>query len=621
MRLKVAFKFGLVALCLHLLFFPLVKGALSASLDDLLLMANKSRREGKLDEALNLYSRVLPQGRELSPYIKFYIGLINLNKKDYAKALEIFNELWTNRDKLPKELEAILPFRMAQAHEGLGERERAYDLYLITLTLGTDYLKRLAYYRLASIAYDKGNYRKAFEWLLPILENSPNDRDANNLVLKLFPKVKEPSAELLYRVGRAYYLMGNYSRALDYFRRAKAGFWEGLSLERLGRREEAFAVYSSLIRRGDGSEALVRRFVGVAERLGLKKEAYDVLRGLLRREAKDKALVLYYLYYLSEREEYKRTLKERYPTSKWALNLSWFEGWKSYSSGKYRDALKEWDLIIKHHKTNPAYARVLYYLSKVGLYPKDKAKNELLSFFPLEYYTLKSYGLSINDKVPELPKDELLRRLFSVGFWEMALIRAGLFDNLEDASRQYYLSLTFEKLSEYRPSIGYAYLLINSGWRNPEIWRRAFPLGDHYDYIVEMAKREKVDPLLVLAVIHQESRFDPDIVSWAGAIGLMQLMPFTGESYGIRDRNLLFSPEINIRLGIKHLKEFLDRYNGNLYLALAAYNAGSGNVDRWIKNIKARNWEEWSEGIPFEETRNYVKKVLGAYRAYKELYR
>jgi len=101
----------------------------------------------------------------------------------------------------------------------------------------------------------------------------------------------------------------------------------------------------------------------------------------------------------------------------------------------------------------------------------------------------------------------------------------------------------------------------------------------------------------------------------------MQLMPFTGESYGIRDRNLLFSPEINIRLGIKHLKEFLDRYNGNLYLALAAYNAGSGNVDRWIKNIKARNWEEWSEGIPFEETRNYVKKVLGAYRAYKELYR
>lgn len=612
-----------VAFLVFLLCFLLNFGGLSypASVDDLISSANEKRREKDFEEALKLYSDALPKSGELSFYLKFYIGLIYLEKKDYSQAIAYFDDLWKLRDKLPLELFTLLPYRMAQVYEEMGDLGRAYDFYLIALAYGRDSFKTLAYKRLASLSYSMGKYEKSFDWLLPVLQDNPNDGWANEMVLKLYRKIDNPSEELLYRVGRAYYLRNDYESALGFFKRSNRKFWEGLTLERLNRKKEAFDTYKTLVKAGTVSETLLKRFINLAEALDAKREAIFLLSALLNKDPKNEPLILYCLYSLSGDAKFKRSLKERYPTSDWALEVAWFDGWRKYISGKYKDAMKEWGLITKYHKGSLAHAKVVHYLSKVGLYRKDEAKRELLSFFPTEYYTVKRYGIPLNNRVPTFPEDRLLRRLYKVGFWEVAFIRANLLEKLDPPSRNYYLSLVTEKLSNYSSSIAYAYLLINSGFRDRVIWRRAYPLGDHYDYILKVAKAEEVDPLLVLAVIHQESRFDPQVVSWAGAIGLMQLMPFTGRAYGVKDRELLFSPDVNLRLGIKHLKEFLDRYKGNLYLALAAYNAGPGNVDRWLKEIKARDWEEWAESIPFRETRNYVRKVMSAYRIYKELYR
>jgi soluble lytic murein transglycosylase-like protein len=120
------------------------------------------------------------------------------------------------------------------------------------------------------------------------------------------------------------------------------------------------------------------------------------------------------------------------------------------------------------------------------------------------------------------------------------------------------------------------------------------------DEILAASAQSGLDPLLVASVIRVESRFRPHAVSRAGAVGLMQVLPGTGRQYGVHD---LADPRENIAAGSRHLAYLIDRYEGDLNLALAAYNAGEGTVRR-------------HGGIPpYPETRGYVRKVLAHYRS------
>ena len=152
----------------------------------------------------------------------------------------------------------------------------------------------------------------------------------------------------------------------------------------------------------------------------------------------------------------------------------------------------------------------------------------------------------------------------------------------------------------------------------------ALPLH-HEEAIRRQAHEKRLDPSLIAGVIYAESKFS-DSTSSAGALGLMQLLPSTAHFIAGRSGGTAFTtedlstPEINIAYGSWYLRYLLDRYGDDEVLALAAYNGGMGNVDRWVAEARARGEALDVADIPFPETRAYVERVLDARREYRRTY-
>jgi soluble lytic murein transglycosylase len=148
----------------------------------------------------------------------------------------------------------------------------------------------------------------------------------------------------------------------------------------------------------------------------------------------------------------------------------------------------------------------------------------------------------------------------------------------------------------------------------------------HEDIVRQQAEEKGLDPALLAAVIYAESRFRDGRTSPAGAQGLMQLTPDTARYIARKSGGTAFvlddlaTPQVNISYGAWYLRYLLERYDGNRALALAAYNAGSGNVDRWIAAARSRGGALTVDAIPFAETRGYVESVLGARKDYRRAY-
>jgi soluble lytic murein transglycosylase len=154
--------------------------------------------------------------------------------------------------------------------------------------------------------------------------------------------------------------------------------------------------------------------------------------------------------------------------------------------------------------------------------------------------------------------------------------------------------------------------------------RSVLPLTNA-DVIRTQAAAKHLDPALIAGVIYAESKFEPRPSS-AGAEGLMQIEPATayylaGLSGGVRfTASDLATPSVNVAYGSYYLRYLLDHYEGDVMLALAAYNAGLTNVDQWVARARANGEALDVEAIPFPETREYVRRVLSAQRDYRSVY-
>ena len=154
-----------------------------------------------------------------------------------------------------------------------------------------------------------------------------------------------------------------------------------------------------------------------------------------------------------------------------------------------------------------------------------------------------------------------------------------------------------------------------------------YPL-EYKDEVLEYSQKYNLDPYLVFAVINAESGFDKHATSSKNARGLMQITESTAKevneitnSVDSLDEENIYNEDINIELGCQYLASLISRYNGNYYLAICSYNAGIGNVDKWIsqgqitEELNTTNIE-----LPFKETTRYLKKVIHNYKMYKVIY-
>ncbi|RMF15429.1 MAG: hypothetical protein D6761_07880 [Candidatus Dadabacteria bacterium] len=156
------------------------------------------------------------------------------------------------------------------------------------------------------------------------------------------------------------------------------------------------------------------------------------------------------------------------------------------------------------------------------------------------------------------------------------------------------------------------------------LWRIVYP-RPFAQAVTSAARKHQIDPALIYAVMREESHFQPEIISPAGAVGLLQLMPATATRLALSQRmpapslEHLFVPDVNISLGAAYLRQLLTRFSGAEPLAIASYNAGPAAVSRWTRRVPATELDRFVEEIPYTETRRYVIKVTRSLIRYRAL--
>ncbi len=349
-----------------------------------------------------------------------------------------------------------------------------------------------------------------------------------------------------------------------------------------------------------------------------------------------------------------RTLIKKYPRSNLATEARFRVGLNYYRQNKFAQARKSWLSAVNRTQSTQQKARLWYWVGKT--FEKEQQYDRQaeiyldLARYPVDsYYNMKAYYLTFDGKEPHRKIQEhfwtlhgetqsylsdyagKFRRVF---FLKELLPLRWIRWELESTTsvtqnwkERFALGELLEKFGNYGKAFRIFRSIYNSRFSDAPlenmlpIFKKLYPF--YYTAYLDSVNRSwGIEPELILSVIKKESAFDPRAISYANAYGLMQLIPGTASQVAGRLRipftsaRQLFDPEFNIRLGSYYLKSLLERYQGNLVYALAAYNAGPRRVDRWRKTFPTQDGDLFMENIAFEQTRGYVRSVLKYYWTY-----
>ncbi|MDW8154224.1 MAG: transglycosylase SLT domain-containing protein [Armatimonadota bacterium] len=420
----------------------------------------------------------------------------------------------------------------------------------------------------------------------------------------------DAEAEAWFRLGM---LRLRTSGAAEAFRRAarfpavapQALYWLGIALGG----QEAGRIWRALVRRFPTSPWAARALLA----LGLRAEAQGRFQ---------------------EADQLFAWLADHYPTTPAADEARWRRGWLRYRQGRWWEAERIFLQSASQHPGTERAPAHLYWAaqsrSRRGLDPRPLLVR-LARTYPHTYYGMRARERLGLAPPPEpastaplvLPSESFLavyEELLALGFPEEAAEEAKA--ALAQGPSHRVLRVLAEarvKLGDLPGSVAAAEEAVRRGKADAALWRLAYPRA-YWDAVVQAAQEVGVDPLLLLAVMREESRFDPQAVSHAGAVGLLQLLPATARELDATvDFRDLLSPAVNLRLGARYLAEQLQRFK-DLRLALAAYNAGPGAARAFAAG-GIRDPDEFVERIPYAETRTYLRRVLQSYGIYRWLYR
>jgi soluble lytic murein transglycosylase len=230
------------------------------------------------------------------------------------------------------------------------------------------------------------------------------------------------------------------------------------------------------------------------------------------------------------------------------------------------------------------------------------------------------------------PNEAQIVQLLALGLFSDALAEVRYAQRVygDSPALQATLALAQNRAGNLRPGINamkraYPQYLAAGGEKLPaDVLKVLFPV-DFWPLLQQHAAQHGLDPYVVAALVAQESTFDPVIVSSAKAIGLMQVLPSTGRQYarrlGIRpfSATRLTDPAVNVRIGTQYFADLVERF-GAAHFALASYNAGESKVAKWQREKPGLRQDEFIDDIPYPETQNYVKRILGTAEDYRRLY-